>query len=53
LKPVLALRCDIMAHVGQAAAGYNIVFKEYIERFCCADCQRCPAYQEFSKRRRL
>ena len=50
-KPVLALRCDIMAHVGQAAAGYNIVLIEHIERFCCGEYQRCAAYQEFSKRR--
>ena len=52
-KPVLALRCDIMAHVGLAAAGYNIVLVEYIERFCCGGYERCAAYQEFSKRRHI
>jgi copper oxidase (laccase) domain-containing protein len=49
-KPVIALRCAVMEHVGQAAGGYNIVQKDYIEKVCCGDYVRCKAYQEFLRR---
>lgn len=49
-KPHIALRCAVMEHVGQAAGGYNIVLKDYIEAFCCADYVNCEAYQEFLRR---
>ena len=51
-KPVLALRCAVMEHVGQAVGGYNIVQKDYIEKVCCADYKQCKAYQEFLRRQK-
>ncbi len=50
-KPHLALRCAVMEFVGQAVGGYNIVQKDYIEKFCCADYVQCRAYQEFLRRK--
>jgi len=51
-EPVLALRCAVMEHVGQAVGGYNIVQKDYIEKVCCADYPKCKAYQEFLRRQK-
>ena len=51
-EPEIALRCAVMAYVGQAAGGFNVVTQDYIERYCCGDYKRCKAYQEFRKRKR-
>lgn len=46
-EPVIAMRCAIIAYVGQAIEGHNIVYKEHIERYCCADYEQCEAYRAF------
>jgi len=51
-EPEIVLRCQVMAYVGQAASGANIVTKEYIEAFCCADYAHCETYRLFSSQQK-
>jgi len=46
-QPVIALRCAVIAHVGLANEGHNIVKKDYIEQYCADAFEECEAYKLF------
>jgi purine-nucleoside/S-methyl-5'-thioadenosine phosphorylase / adenosine deaminase len=47
--PQVVLRCPIIAQVGLASQGRNIVGKKDVVKYCCGNFERCRAYQLYQE----